>query len=78
MMRRTKPKPPAPWPPAHRSLPDLATLEALSKPGGGAVVQQPLFPGALDVGTVARLRRLLAPRGRATVEGLLTRAAKRR
>jgi hypothetical protein len=56
---REKPAKPSTWPPPHLSLPDVATLEALSGPGGGRVVQGRLFPVVPDDGKVARLRRLL-------------------
>jgi hypothetical protein len=55
------------WPPVALTLPSLATLERLSRPGGGPVVQQPLFPLVPDDGKAARLRRLVG-----TVPGVAT------
>jgi hypothetical protein len=53
------------WPPAALSLPSLEALEALSLPGGGPVVQSRLSPAVPDDSREGRLRRLLAPPGRA-------------
>jgi hypothetical protein len=58
-MSKNKPKPPT-WPPAHLSLPSLATLEGLSKPSSGPAVQQAPFPEAPENSKAVRLRRLLA------------------
>jgi hypothetical protein len=52
------------WPPAALSLPSLEALEALSRPGGGPVVQGALFPVVPDESREGRLRRLLALPGR--------------
>jgi len=57
--RVSSPKP-TPRPPAHLAPPDLATPEALSRPGSAPVVQGELFRKPLDHSKAARLRRLLA------------------
>ena len=50
---------PSTWPRPEYLLPDLATLERLSKPGGGPKVQAELFPASRDNSKAGRVARLL-------------------
>jgi hypothetical protein len=54
---KTKQKP-EPWPPIEFALPNLDTLEEISR--GEHVEQQRLFPEPIDDSRAARLARILA------------------